>query len=331
MSDFGVLLVGAGGVGALHLTAVARHSQARLVGVCDVDADRARAAARRVGDDVRSSASLDDALGWSNVHGVIVCTPNDTHVEVGLSVLESGSHLLLEKPIAIDLDGAEALIETAAKAERILMPGHTYRFSDLGLAVRDAVCQGTIGRPMFARTSLLAGWIWGDWSSWVLDPTRSGGHVVHNGVHGLDLVTWWLDDEPVEAFARGHRGTSVNLQIDDHFHIVVRYGNGSLAIVEVGRATRPQTIVDRETIVVGDRGVVRHGVQDGGGLLHTERGTVPLGYDAQLSFDRQLAAWVEAADTGRPAVTGEDSRRALAVALAAQRSIITGQPSMVES
>jgi predicted dehydrogenase len=300
------------------------------VGVCDVVAARAREAAGRAGGDVRWTERLDDMLAWPDVEAVIVCTPNDTHVPVGTRVLDAGRHLLMEKPLAIDLAGADTLIDAAARANVTLMPGQTHRFYDLGIRLREAVADGRIGRPTYARSSLHAGWIWGPWGSWVLDPARSGGHVVHNGVHGLDLVTWWLGADPVEVIARGVHGTSGALRIWDYFAVQIRYRDGPAATVEVSRATRPRSIVLRGSLVAGTEGVVRQTPSDGSGLLFDESGAAALGFDAQVGFDREVAAFLAAIRDGEPPpVSALDGHRALAMALAAERSLETGRPVRV--
>jgi predicted dehydrogenase len=323
----GIAIVGTGGVAGLHISAILRADGARLVGLCDIAVARARDAAREAGEGVRWTDSIDDLLAWPDVDAVVVCTPNDTHAEVGGRILAAGRHLLMEKPLAIDLAGADALIEAATRASVVLMPGQTHRFYDLGRRLREAVDSGAVGRPTYARSSLHAGWIWGGWGSWVLDPARSGGHVVHNGVHGLDLVTWWLGAEPVEVIARGVHGTSGALRIWDHFAVHVRYRGGAVAIVEVSRATRPRSIIMRESVLAGTEGVLRQTPGDGGGLLLDEGGAVPLGFDAQVGFDREVAAFIAAVRSGGPApVSALDGRRALAMALAAERSLVTGRP-----
>jgi predicted dehydrogenase len=327
----GVAVVGTGGVAALHLSALGRDPDARLVGVCDVVATRARDAARGAGEGVRFTDRLEECLAWPEVEAVVVCTPNDTHADVGARILGSGRHLLLEKPLAIDLTGADRLIEAAEQAGVVLMPGQTARFYDAGMRIRRAIEEGVVGRPTYARSSLLAGWIWGGWGSWVLDPARSGGHVVHNGVHGLDLVTWWLGDEPTEVMARGVLATSGALRVHDHFSVQVRYRGGAVATVEVSRAGRPRSIVLRESAVAGPLGIVRQTPQGGGGTLLNEAGTVPLGFDAQSGFDRQMSAFLRSVRVGGPApVTALDGRRALAMSLAAERSLRTGRPARVE-
>ncbi|MBX3032267.1 MAG: Gfo/Idh/MocA family oxidoreductase, partial [Chloroflexi bacterium] len=274
----------------------------------------------------RWTTSLEECLAWPDVQGVIVCTPNDTHADVGLAVLRADRHLLMEKPLALDLAGADALIEAADQRGLVLMPGQSQRFYDTNRAIREAVVRGDVGRPSHARATFLAGWLWGGWGSWVLDPARSGGHVVHNGVHGIDLVSWWLGARPVEVLATGGPVSAAGLGIADHFTVHLRTDTGATAIVEMSRAVRPRATVMRELVVAGSDGVVRQTMADAGGVLVDESGSSLLGFDGQDGFDREVGAWVATlADGVALPVTAADGRAALAAAIAAERSLITGR------
>lgn len=320
-------VVGTGDVAALHLRALTHSRAAELIGVCDLDERRARQTARTQPGECRWTTSLDEMLTWPEVKGVIVCTPNSTHAAIAEHAAGSGRHILVEKPLALDLESADRVIAAAEQHGVVLMPGHTHRFYDYGRAVMEAIGEGRIGRPTFAGLTALAGWIWGDWRAWVLDPSRSGGHLLHNGVHGLDLVTWWMGDEPVEVVARGSKVTAPGLQLWDYFHAVVRYRRGGCATVEFSRTNRPRAALDRDAVVAGTEGILTIPVDAWGGEIRTESATTPLWFDAQAGFDREVAAWVDAAANGTaPPVTAQDGRRAVEMALAAERSIESGEP-----
>src|SRR5215216_6621021 len=105
--EIGIGIVGTGFVAGLHLTALATVRGARVVGVMDVDANRAEAAARSAG--ARWTTRLEDLLSWPEVDACVVCTPNDTHADLGKAIAEAGKHLLMEKPLTIDVASAAAL------------------------------------------------------------------------------------------------------------------------------------------------------------------------------------------------------------------------------
>jgi predicted dehydrogenase len=323
--SLGIVVIGTGFVASMHLAAVAKLAGCHLAGVVDVDGARARAAVRGI-DGARWTTRLDELASWPDVAGCIVCTPNDTHVDIGLAVAAMGKHMLMEKPLAITVEGAERLDSTFQERNLVLMGAHTHRFYDYGRTIKHTLDSGDIGRPVYIRLAILGGWIWPDWRAWVIDPRRSGGHVLHNGVHLLDLATWWMADEPVSVYAQGRKETSADLAIFDYLSMIVRFGNGATAVCEVSRANRPRTFGYRDVFVQGTRGALRLPWDAEQGLAFTESGTALLPGDSQVGFDREVAAWV-AALRGEvaPAVTGAEASRAVAMAVAGEESLRTGE------
>jgi predicted dehydrogenase len=321
----GVLLVGAGFIAGAHSAAIATDPRAELVGVVDADAGRAAAFARSQGG-IRHGSDLTEALRWDGVDAAIACTPNDTHAAVGAAVADAGRHLLIEKPLATTVADAEDLRRRFAAADRVLFAAHTHRAYDYGRAVKETVDAGTIGRPVLVRLAILGGWIWTDWSAWVADPQRSGGHALHNGVHLLDLATWWLGDEPVTVRARGRKETATDLRIYDYLEMVVTYANGATAICEMSRGHRPATLSRREVLVVGTDGQLDQDWDGEAALLQAEGGTALVPAAGGDGFAAQLAAWLDAIDGAPPAMPVADAVRAVAMGVAVEESIASGRP-----
>jgi len=321
----GIGVIGSGFVATMHLAAIARLPGVHLAGVADLDARRAREAVRGI-DGARWTTSVEELLRWPDLAGCIVCTPNDTHVDVGLQVAAAGKHLLMEKPVAITIDGAQTLERTFRERHLVLMGAHTHRFYDYGRTIKRTIDSGEIGRPVYVRLAILGGWIWPDWRAWVIDPRRSGGHVLHNGVHLLDLATWWVGDEPRSVYVQGRKETSADLAIHDYLSMVVRYRGGATAVCEMSRANRPRTFGYRDVFVQGTRGALRLPWDAEQGVAFSESGTSLLPGNSQVGFDREVAAWI-AALTGETtsAVSGAEASRAVAMAVAGEESLRTGQ------
>ncbi len=323
--SLGIGVVGTGFVASMHLAALAKLPDVQLAGVVDLDPARARAAVLGVAN-ARWTTSLAEMLAWPDLDGCIVCTPNDTHVNIGLAVAAAGKHLLMEKPLAITLDGATALVDAFAERKLVLMGAHTHRFYDYAISIKRAMNADDIGRPIYVRLALLGGWIWPDWRAWVIDPRRSGGHVLHNGVHLLDLVTWWVADEPRSVYVQGRKETSAELAIHDYLSMTVRFRHGATAVCEVSRANRPRSFNYREAFVQGTRGALRQAWDAEQGLAFLETGTTLLPGDSQAGFDREVEAWVSAIRGEAPAaVSGREARRAVAMALAGEESLRSGR------
>jgi len=325
MSGVGVLVVGAGFIADSHIRALTAQARATLAGVVDVDPARAAAFGYAHGN-ARHGSDLAEALTWPDVDAVIVCTPNDTHVAIALDVAAAGKHLLIEKPLATSVAGARQVVDAFAAAGRVVAAAHTHRRYDYGIAVRSVIESGAIGTPVAARLSVLGGWIWPDWRAWVLDPERSGGHSLHNGVHLLDLVTWWLGDEPRRVYARGRRQTAGELRIYDYLEMTVEYARGGTAVCEMSRAHRPGSFGYRDVLVAGTDGLIEQGWDAESSLLFTEGGLAQVPASGGDAFGRQLGAWLDSFDGGDPVMSPDDAVLAVALGVASELSIERGEP-----
>ena len=324
MKPLGVIVVGAGFIAEAHIAALRGRTDATLVGVQDVDGARASALARSNGG-VAHTTDLAEALAWDGVDAAIVCTPNWTHRAIAESVAAAGRHLLIEKPLATSVADAKAVVAAFEAAGTQLMVGHTHRFYDYGRNVKAVIDGGSIGTPSLIRLSLLGPWIWPDWRAWVLDPARSGGHGLHNGVHLLDLVSWWMDATPATVHARGSKQSSAELDIYDYLEMVVQYTDGRMAVCEMSRGHRPSTLNQRDVLVIGTEGSVTLPWTSDASLLFTERGTELVPAVAGDGFARQLDAWIRAIGGELSAVSTADAVRAVALGVAVEESIATGR------
>jgi predicted dehydrogenase len=115
-----------------------------------------------------------------------VCAPNDTHVDIGLAVAQAGKHLLMEKPLAITVDGAQRLELTFRERNLVLMGAHTHRFYDYGRTIKRTIDSGDIGRPVYAWH-----WVGGSGPTARLMPIRAARQPRAAQRHPpLDLATW---------------------------------------------------------------------------------------------------------------------------------------------
>ncbi|QWF84949.1 Gfo/Idh/MocA family protein [Amycolatopsis sp. CA-230715] len=324
----GVVVVGVGFIADAHIAALAAQSGARLTWLVDAAPGRLAAAAHRNGG-VRATTDLAEALASDDVDAVIVCTPNDTHAAIALQVAAAGKHLLVEKPLAITVADARAVADAFSAAGLTVMAAHTHRSYDYARTVKQTIESGELGRVTLVRLAVLGGWIWPDWHAWVLEPARSGGHPLHNGVHLLDLAAWWLGTEPRSVHARGARVTSAALDIDDHLEMVLTDVRGATAICEMSRAHRPASFGHRDLLVVGTEGVLQLDWQDEAALVVDENGVTALPAATADGFAIQLAAWLDAIAGEPPVMPVADAVTAVALAVAAQRSIETGEPVLL--
>lgn len=326
-ASVGVLVVGVGFIAEQHIAAIHADPRSRLAGIVDVDPGRAAAASRANGN-APWHTDLAEALARPGVDACVVCTPNDTHAAIAAEVAAAGHHLLIEKPLATDAADARRTADAFAAAGRVLMPAHTHRCYDYARAVKAATAE--LGPLGFVRLAILGGWIWPDWRGWMLDPRRSGGHALHNGVHLLDLVTWWIGDRPETVHARGRRQTAAELPIYDYLEMTVAFRGGASAVCEMSRAHRPASYAARDVLAVGEQGILTLPWDAESGTVTDERGTALLPPGGADGFAVQLGAWLDAIGGAPPVVTPQDGVLAVAMGVAAEQSIASGAPVRVD-
>jgi predicted dehydrogenase len=327
MSDLlRVGIVGAGMIGGCHSRAYAATPGVEVAGVCDRREQKAEALAATTGAAV--AADLDGLLDLG-VDVVSVCTPPDSHVDLALRALDAGCHVMCEKPVALGLDDARLLLAAAGNAEaggRVVAIGHVSRFEPDHAAARQLVADGAIGRvAMMAHsiTSPFPAWSEG---GWLADPERSGGPLLDLAVHSFDYLAW----------VSGARAVRVHAVAGDtpvgpatYALATVRYDNGAMAQVQTSWANPASRGFRLDCQLVGTEGRLSW---DYGsittGRLHRDDGSGevfdPLG---ERGYAAELAAFTEAARAGGPSpVPVEAGYEALRTALAARRSLVTGQP-----
>jgi predicted dehydrogenase len=319
----GIGIVGAGFIAESHAQAASGHPGLRVTAVHDLSPAAAAALAARHG--ARVHATLGDLLADPGVDAVILGTPNDTHTRLALQIAAAGKHLLLEKPLALSVDDAVEIAAAFRESGLTLLVGHTHRHADYARTVHATLRAGAIGRVRSLRIAITAGWIWGNWGAWVLDPAHSGGHAFQNGVHLYDLAGWWMGDRVDRVAALGQKLTSAALAIDDSLVTTLHFRGGGSAVCEISRGERPKGTALFEIVAHGTLGNLVRRWDSDGAVVFSEgfAGSVPA---VGLSpFERQLAVWHDAIHGVAPVTPDpNDAIHAVAVAVAAHRAAEQG-------
>jgi predicted dehydrogenase len=190
---------------------------------------------------------------------------------------------------------------------------------------------GEIGTPTLLHITWYAGHVWpGGWHGWQLDPAHSGGHLVHNGMHPLDLAIWLLGSQPVRVFVRGWCTYAPDMPTPDSFHLTARFADGGIALAELSYGLRRPGDALRRMVLAGTTGTLTHHTADDTALGGTSV-TVAPGSTADAIYHQAVHSAAVIAGEVEPLITLEQSRAAMATALAAQRSLETGRPVEVGS
>jgi predicted dehydrogenase len=316
-------IIGAGAIARDHVAAYGRIPGVRIGWVADLDAGRARDLASLAGG---AAWTTDPATvyGAAEVSAVDICTSSASHASLTIAAATAGKAVHVEKPAALSLADYDAMIAAVDRAGVPFMVGQTARFQPVHREVAAGIAEGLIGRPRLLHVLWYAGHVWSDgWRSWQLDPARSGGHPVHNGVHALDLAVWLLGANPIRVFARGFRTFAPAMGTPDSFHMTVRFDNGALAVLEIAYALRARGDALRRILAVGEAGSLHHTTEDDPTLRSDAARAPSAAVDGALYH--QLGHWIAVLrGTEEPIVRPAQVRAALAAALGAQESLVSG-------
>jgi len=328
MAEVGVVIVGAGMIAHSHATALDRIQGVRVTHVVSTRIEAAEEVARLAGGAI-ATTDRQAALGDPRVGAVVISTPTDSHAELSIEAMRRGKAVLVEKPVALSLADFDRMT-AAAEANRVsLMVGQTSRFQPVHMELHRAVSEGAVGRLRAVKLTWYVGHVWPHaWRAWQLDPARSGGHPVHNGVHPLDLVVWLLGQAPKRVFARSFRTFSPQLPIPDSFHITVRC-ESALALIELSYGLTRSGANLRRLLAIGEQGTIQHRSDEEEELLAgTAQAASP---SLDRAMDNELIHWVATLrNEAEPLVRPHEVRATLAAALAAQRSLETGRAVDIE-
>jgi len=253
-------VIGLGFVGRAHLESL-RRLGIEVTGALGSSAERSHAVAGSVGL-ARAYASLDELAADRNVDVVHICTPNYVHAQQATALLNSGKHVMCEKPLAMNSTESAALVELARKQNRVGGVTYNLRYYPLCQQARALIASGTIGEPRVVQGSFLQDWLLypTDWN-WRLEPQLGGDlrAVSDIGTHWLDLATWLTGRKvtdlcadlatliPVRQKPRGRVETfqqnasaatdPVNISTDDYASVLLRLEGNMRGVMTVSQVS----------------------------------------------------------------------------------------------
>lgn len=325
-------LIGASTIARQHMIAAIRANGGEVVDVMSSDAARAQAFAAENGV-ARSTTSLAELVEDPEVDAVYISTTNDLHRDQLFAAARAGKHVLCEKPLALNLADARAMVDACRERGVVIGVNHHLRNAATHRAMREAILQGRIGRPLFARV-FHAVYLPPNLQGWRIDKPQAGGGVVLDiTVHDADTLRFVLADEPQSVSAMVSRGGMGRDGLEDGVMGVVRFSSGLLAQFHDAFTTRyAQTgfevhgeegsLIGRDCMTQAPKGDV---------LLRTAAGEESLALAHENLYVRSVRLFQDAvAGRGAPAATGEDGVRSLAVALATLEAARSARETVID-
>lgn len=230
-------------------------ADSRVIAVADIDGEKAAdvAARFRIPNVYENWREL---IANPEIDAVTVATPNYLHAEMAIEAAKAGKHVLVEKPMALTVADADAMLAAAKAAGVVLMVEQTERFSPSHEVARDMLAKGCLGKigSIRTRSSHSGPEYWSPGSAWFFDEKQAGfGAMADLGIHKLDLIRWLVGDEVVDvaAFANTQFKQEKGCQVEDHAVAVLRFSKGTLGILEAVWGTEPP---EGRTFIYGSEG-----------------------------------------------------------------------------
>ena len=240
-SGIGTAVIGYGYWGVNLTRNVAGASSTELIGVCDPDETR-RNLASTYHPGIKTWSTLDDALADESVKAVVLATPASTHFSLGMKVLESGRHLMVEKPLAETVEHAEALNIEAETRNLSLMVGHTFLYSAPVHHLKNWIDSNELGKISYLYSQRLS-----------LGRIRRDTDALWNfAPHDISIMNFLLGETPCQVTAKGF--SFIQKGIDDVCFASLTYPSGIGANLHVSwidpRKTRLMTVVGDQKMAI---------------------------------------------------------------------------------
>ncbi len=214
MKKIRVGVIGCGSISVMHLDSANGLSQSELLAVCDIKADRAKAAAEKYS--ANCYTDYKEMLSKEKLDAVHICLPHYLHIPVSKYALERGIHVLCEKPMSIGYTEAEEAAELAEKSGLKYGIIFQCRYNTPSVVLKERITSGKLGKVKNARVTLTWSrsdeyYSHSDWKgTW---DKEGGGVIIDQAIHSLDLANWFIDGEIVSVSStlnnRGHKKVAV--------------------------------------------------------------------------------------------------------------------------
>ncbi len=334
-------LIGCGRISPNHIKA-ALNNDLEIVAICDINSTNMddKKAKFELPDSVRLYSDYREMLKTEKPELVAVATESGKHAMIALDCIEAGCNVIIEKPIALSLEDADRIIETADKKGVKVCANHQNRFNKSIQKIRDAVEKNRFGK-MFYGTAHIR-WCrdheYYDRAAWRGTWEQDGGALMNQCIHNIDLLRWMMGDEVIEVVGMTDRLHHDYIEAEDLGIALVRFANGAYGIIEGTTDVYPRNL--EETLYIfGEKGTVKAGgdsvnkieewrfsdmLDDPEEVIHRFAENPPNVYG--YGHTPLYADMIDAIKNNRqPYVDGRAGRRALELVLAIYKSAATGQ------
>jgi len=235
-APLGVGIIGLGAIGRIHAQAL---RDLPLLGEVRAVARARDEALTACGLPDTMRQTVDELLENDDVQVVAICTPSDTHAELALRALDSGKHVVVEKPIALDAAAGRALLARADALGRTVVGISQRRYEPQNIALAKLLASGALGRPLLAE--VLVPWYRDDAyyqaAPWRTQQDGGGGSLANQGLHTLDLALMLLG--PIVEVTGQSATIAHEIDVEDATTATLRFASGAMGILATTTGAHP--------------------------------------------------------------------------------------------
>ena len=321
---FGILGLGRGRKTAQ--TAV-QTAGANLVCVCDLQEEKVKATAQEL--DCDWTTSYDRMLARDDIDAIGVYTSSGTHADFANQAVAAGKHVFVTKPMDIDLDKCDRLIEAAKRANLVLAVDFIRRYRKIDHQVRKAVVDGLIGNVILGDLRMKwyrsQSYYDGGWpAGWRSRSSTEGGSAANQGVHSIDQLQWFMGDVKT---VQGRCGTfNHEIETEDCSVGILTFASGAFGMIQTTTCSYPSLGTTLQ--INGSKGTITMDKSGAVGLvIEGQEGATIDQVEIETDFpDNIIEDVVGAIIDGQPImVSGEEGRKSVAIFTAIYESSRTGR------
>ena len=250
-----VALVGSGRIAVRHSDLLSNNEieGARLVAVCDVIEKKATDLAKK--HNVNHYLSMDEMMVNEDIDIVVVLTPSGLHAKHVINLAKYGSHIMVEKPMALTIDDADAMIYACDENNIRLFVIKQNRFNVPVVKLHEAVKNNRFGKLILGTVRVR--WArhqeYYDQDAWRGTWAMDGGVLTNQASHHVDMLEWMMGD--VESVFAKTTTALADIEAEDTAIVTLKFKNGALGIIEATTATRPSNL-EGSISIMGEGGTV---------------------------------------------------------------------------
>ncbi|MGA2985897.1 MAG: Gfo/Idh/MocA family oxidoreductase [Terriglobia bacterium] len=260
MKELGIGIIGTGWVSGEYIRAFEANPHTEVLGLVSRDMARAKAKAQEFNAPrCHAYDRVDEMLADSSIHIVVICTPHHLHVTQGIAAAQAGKHLVLEKPVALDLEGLRKLQAAVRSAQVKTVVSFVLRWNPLFEMIKVFLADGLLGNLFLAEVDYLHGI--GPWYAqyeWNTKKEIAGSDLLTAGCHAVDGLRWFVGARPVEVFAYGNvsRQNPLQYEYEPNSLTLVKFADGTMGKVASSiECVQPYIF---NVALFGDHGTIRN-------------------------------------------------------------------------